>query len=253
MNNHLGNGNYLTDELGWLLLALTELQKRGIDRRQLSKIGAEPLVADKVAEALNSRFPNSILNRSQIDEQLEYLRNRFLVGMLDHKLLAEFIKNPYSYRRDVGRFGKVYPLSVVYGEGTLVGLLDAAKLYRTNPLIVRESRNFQFDYVGFRVIKVELFEFEERVPMNEVNSRVEAEGYVSEDLGALLAFSAQYPVEQRRRPVGTTRRRFLMPGGRYGIPFLYGTNHGRTLELVTHRWFEPTYRLLVSKKIDQDG
>lgn len=180
-------------------------------------------------------------------EQLHELHEQIRTGRVDGDILQRFIENPLRFANDLGRFGRKYGLVVNYDH-------DVDRLVHDNRFTgyVNGDVNtvhFPEERRGIREVTVEYYEFEETVTGREAARRIEEDGYVNEDVHALLTFGKEHPIEQLRRPIAALGSRWR-DGGNVYAPFLVdvgGVKCGLRLCSLDDE-FTPYYRFLVSRK-----
>ncbi|OGH80966.1 MAG: hypothetical protein A3I29_03680 [Candidatus Magasanikbacteria bacterium RIFCSPLOWO2_02_FULL_44_11] len=160
--------------------------------------------------------------------------------------LQLFLENPDRYNREIGRFGRIYSVTV-NRDLWYKGLIKAAKFSQQNNDITAER--FPIEGTGIREVAAELYEFDEVVTGEEAAKRIEGDGYQLEDFATLLAFAEAYPKEQLKRPVVQLKSRWRDGGGFIRMPGLYcGRRAERVLDLGWLSFgFVPGNQFLVSR------
>ncbi len=180
-------------------------------------------------------------------DQMTELFEQIKSGRVTGDKFQSFIQNPDSYNANIGRFGSVYMLKVNY-DLKIDELIMANKFdWKTDAI---HSSVFPCKRGGVRLVKVELYEFDNAVTGKEALEHIGTEGYKVEDVHVLLTFGKHFPIEQLRRP--TLALGSLHRDGDKNVeaPGLNGGDFGqRHLSLCNLKYkFYPNWRFLVSRK-----
>jgi len=172
-------------------------------------------------------------------------------GRIDSAHLQCLMENPNRYNKRLGRFGQIYPVEVNYnlGYNKLLELADQ------NGGVSREIDKdcFPVKVKGVVQKEFELYEFDQEIENGEyAEGKIRRDGYQVEGQYELLAFIAQNPIEQLRRPI--VQLKDSWSGVQVGSCFIYVTcadsQKGRRVmldRLRGHGSFPMSYRFLVSR------
>lgn len=181
-------------------------------------------------------------------EQYLELGAQIRSGRVDRNVLQRFIEAPDSYRDDIGRWGRIWPV-------TIDGNIDSDKLIERGNYGWKDGsatgKNFPYVRKGKTNVNLELAEFDDTVTGPEAEKWLDENGYKLEDSDAGLTFGAKYPVEQRRRPVIVAGKdsRWQDPHGDLYVLCLGNDDSHRGLDVYRfERKFSPYYQFLVSRK-----
>lgn len=179
-------------------------------------------------------------------DQVHKFHDEIRAGRITRDSLQLFLENPNRFREDLGRWGQYYGVEVDNGL-TLEQMVAAAKF---DGYVNQDYKNFKLTHKGKRVVSnLELASFDETVTGLVAAKRLEADGYVLEDIGALLAFAVKYPNEQRKRPIVALGSPWQDRGVGVLVPYLCfgGSARGLRLGWLGHD-FHPDCLFLVSRK-----
>lgn len=182
-----------------------------------------------------------------LDQYLE-IGAQIRAGRVDRNTLQRFIEAPDRYREDVGRFGRMWPVTT---DGNLNAgkLIDLGKYGWKNPDATAE--HFPHIRKGQVNVNLERAEFDEAVTGPEAEKWLEENGYELEESDALLAFGIKYPIEQRRRPIVCIGKNSRWQGrdGSVFVLCLYRGDSNRDLDMCDfEEQFYPDCQFLVSRK-----
>lgn len=187
------------------------------------------------------------ITTATLDQYLE-IGAQIRAGRVDRNTLQRFIEAPDRYREDVGRFGRMWPVTI---DGNLNAgkLIDLGKYGWKNPDATAE--HFPYVRKGQTNVTLELYEFDDTVTGSEAEQKIDADGYQLEESDALLTFGIKYPIEQRRRPVVCIGKnsRWQHRDGLVCVLCLGLDHSGRDLNLYRfEEQFNPRCQFLVSRK-----
>lgn len=179
-------------------------------------------------------------------EQMFELNDQVRNGRISSEVFQRLLENPNRYDDKLGRFGRRYDIKVNYDLG-VDRLVVANNFNWKNDAII--SAHFPVERKGVRDVAVEFYEFDHTVTGDEAVAQIEADGYINEDLSALLTFGKDHPIEQLRRPIVALGSRWQASDGDWGVACLGRDGDERALDLrLFHYDFGPDYRFLVSSK-----